>query len=239
VRPSIIESFIRETRRTFNDAYDAIFGEHPKQVAKANPPALPPKPATGMHISQKGLDFIYVHEAWKGVSNKLHWPGGASGVTLGPGYDMKERSAAEIEKDMLSIGVSSASAKLISGGAGLTGDSAKSFCVSNKKTVNLTEAQERKLLVYIVPAYEKIVRAKIKVTLLQHQFDALVCFAYNPAGRMKSVANFINEGKTTAAMAKIKEGVTSGGKVMQGLVWRRKHEVNLYVNGIYATSAVG
>ncbi|OCG56623.1 hypothetical protein A9G36_02795 [Gilliamella sp. Choc6-1] len=43
-----------------------------------------------LKTSQAGLNFIYLAEARKNVSNKLHWPGQGSGITLGPGYDMKE-----------------------------------------------------------------------------------------------------------------------------------------------------
>ena len=34
-------------------------------------------------LSENGVKFIYDHEALRGVSDNLHWPGGASGVTLG------------------------------------------------------------------------------------------------------------------------------------------------------------
>ena len=41
-----------------------------------------PGASTG-RLSENGVKFIYDHEAQRGVSDKLHWPGGASGVTLG------------------------------------------------------------------------------------------------------------------------------------------------------------
>jgi hypothetical protein len=47
-------------------------------------------------VSANGLTFLYNREAQKGVSNKPHWPGGSSGVTLGPGYDLGHRTAAQI-----------------------------------------------------------------------------------------------------------------------------------------------
>ena len=54
--------------------------------------------------------------------------------------------------------------------------------------VKLTPEQEKKLLLHIVPGYEKRVKSALKVDLLQHQFDALVCFAYNSGGRFNTLS---------------------------------------------------
>jgi hypothetical protein len=40
--------------------------------------------AAALTISEQGLWFIFRREAQADVSNHLHWPGGSSGVTLGP-----------------------------------------------------------------------------------------------------------------------------------------------------------
>ena len=42
------------------------------------------RPASQFHLSEKGVQFIYSHESQKNFSDILYWPGGASGVTLGP-----------------------------------------------------------------------------------------------------------------------------------------------------------
>jgi len=191
------------------------------------------QPVSHLHMSDSGLDFLYHLEAYRGVSNHLYWPKGASGVTLGAGYDMRERSSTEIERDMLGIGLDAATAKIVGGGAGLSGAEAKKFASDNHKLVDLSEVQERNLLKLIVPKYENIVHSHIKVAQTQYQFDALVSFAYNPGGRMSSTSAFINKGEIAKAMAKIKEAVTSGGEVMDGLVKRRDKEVNLYLYGSY------
>lgn len=78
-----------------------------------------------------------------------------------------------------------------------------------------------------------MVRKAIKIPLSQNQFDALVSFAYNPAARWRSVTDCINNGHVESAMAKIREGKTSGGVVMLGLTNRRSDEVNLYINNRY------
>ncbi len=194
----------------------------------------PLRPASVCSISVLGLRFTYSHEALAGVSNRLHWPRGASGVTLGPGYDMKERSAATIESDMLALGLESKVAQEISLAANLKNEEAQNFAKQNKFLVDLTRAQEVRLLSIIIEQYEKLVRNLISVEIYQHQYDALTSFAYNPGGRLRRVADHINGGRVAAAMQEMQRAVTSGGIVMRGLSMRRQHEVILYLYGHYA-----
>ncbi len=60
-------------------------------------------------------------------SRKLHVPSATSGLTLGRGYDMKNRSAAKIQQDLVSAGVPASDAAKIARAAGLAGDGAKKF----------------------------------------------------------------------------------------------------------------
>ena len=55
------------------------------------------RPVKSLTMSPAGKTWLYQHEAQTGVSNHPYWPEGASGVTLGAGYDMKERDAATIK----------------------------------------------------------------------------------------------------------------------------------------------
>ncbi|GLQ97338.1 glycoside hydrolase family protein [Dyella mobilis] len=192
-------------------------------------------------LSPMGYKFIYAHEAWKGVSNHLHWPGGSSGITLGPGYDMGARSASDITADMKSIGLSDDAAKTVSQAAGMvvkkggtyTNADMLKFVKDHHKDVDLNPDQELKLLHHIVPHYEQIVRRSLKVPLAQHEFDALVSFAYNSAGRWSHVTRLLNGGKAAEAMKVIKAGNTTGGKVSKGLTHRRADEVKLFMLGKY------
>jgi hypothetical protein len=189
-----------------------------------------------MSTSAAGLRFIYEHEAQKNVSNHLHWPGGASGVTLGPGYDMKERSAKTIKADLRAIGVDPKTADEVAGAAGLTASSsptASEFVGENADIVDLNAVQETALLQIISPAYEKIVNRWVHVSLAQHEFDALVSFVYNPGSSFVPVANEINMGRIDAAMAEMNRRVYSGGKFYEGLQRRRADEVNLFLYGAY------
>lgn len=64
-------------------------------------------------------------------SRKLHVPSDSSGLTIGRGYDMKERSAAQILRDLVAAGVPKADATAISKAAGLSGKAARDFIAEN------------------------------------------------------------------------------------------------------------
>jgi GH24 family phage-related lysozyme (muramidase)/LysM repeat protein len=216
--------------------------------APATPPARPagtptatpatPAPTDGAgqsastgRASANGAQFIYDHEAVRGVSNRLHFPGGASGVTLGPGYDMKGKSAGEIVNDLTAIGVDRNTATQVARGAGLSGSAAKNFAAANKSLVNLTLTQEKALLQKEITTFERVVAQNVKVPLTQNQFDALVSFSYNigAAGFKGSTALArINSGDMAGGAAAMKWWNKSGGHVMQGLVNRRNDEVGLF-----------
>ena len=56
-----------------------------------------------------------------------HLPPGASGVTIGRGYDIKSRSKQSVIRDLKSAGVSESDAKRLAEGVDLTGQAAKKF----------------------------------------------------------------------------------------------------------------
>jgi|GEM_PF-603207 len=224
-------------RKLLFELMDRIGGfiYHPAASAQAHPHAIGVSSSSlvsGMHISEDGSQFIFIHESGYG-SNRLHWPRGASGVTLGAGYDMKERDSAAIVQDMMAIGLSDSVAKKIGEAAGLKGNGAEAFVKANRELVDLTKQQEMGLLKKIIQSYELVVKSGISVNLMQYEFDALVCFAYNPGGRFNTVARLINHGKVADAMKEMQKAITSGGHVMQGLKNRRHDEVNLYLYGDY------
>lgn len=189
--------------------------------------------AASLRISRAGLDFIFRHEALAGVSNHLHWPGGSSGVTLGPGYDMKERDKHAIVGDMLGIGVLNVIADKIAAGSKLVGSKAEDFADDNEDLVSLTSTQETALLSVIIPHYESMVRRNVHVHLAQHEFDALVSFVYNPGGSFLPVSHAINKGNVSEAMNIIKGRILTGGHKSGGLLHRRNDEIQLFQHGAY------
>lgn len=74
----------------------------------------------------EGVDYITAVEPFRQhdtryFSRVLHWPGGVSGVTLGRGYDMGQRSRGEIHATLCQADIEDFKASLCSRAAGLTG----------------------------------------------------------------------------------------------------------------------
>ena len=77
----------------------------------------------------KGL-LTYEAEGSEGGSyhsRKLHVPSLNSGLTLGRGYDMKEKSCQKIKGDLIKAGVTPETANTLSAASGFYGQSAEQF----------------------------------------------------------------------------------------------------------------
>ena len=64
-------------------------------------------------------------------SRVIHWPGGNSGVTIGRGYDMGQRTRLQVISELKYAGVSSEDALYFAGGAGVRGERAKRYVESS------------------------------------------------------------------------------------------------------------
>lgn len=192
-----------------------------------------------MKTSAAGVAFIEAREELHNVTNRLHFPSGASGVTLGPGYDMKERSQNEIRGDLMAIGLSRATATAAAAGAGKTGEAARAFCKENYRLLDLTPEQQAALLGQIIGSYEGTVHRLVRRWLYQWEFDALVSFAYNSGGQFGSVAHSVNVGRYAEAMTTIRSVIKSRNsrthqlEVLPGLPDRRRRETILFAYGLY------
>ena len=93
-------------------------------------------------VSDKGK-FTFEQEVGPG-SEKLHHPTKTSGVTVGAGYDMKEKTSDQIINDLTSVGVDNNMASRIAGAAGLSGKEATNF-VKNNSDVALSMDQQKQL----------------------------------------------------------------------------------------------
>lgn len=190
-------------------------------------------PITSLRTSRSGRRFIIAHESMRGVSDRLHWPGGVSGVTLGPGYDMGARQTEFVIRDLLGIGIQRPLAISIARAAGLKGHSARDFVNDNKNLVRIDPHQEAALLDQILPHYEAMVKSRIRIPLRQYEFDALVSYAYNPGGGWRRTTQLVNQHLPREAMAEIARHVRSGPKIVASLVRRRQHEARLFLHGMY------
>jgi len=80
--------------------------------------------------------------------------------------------------------------------------------------------------------YGKAVNHYVQVPLTQNQFDALVSFTYNlGVGALKSstLLRDINSGKIAEAYNEFHKWTHANGKVVRGLVARRKKESELFL----------
>jgi Putative peptidoglycan binding domain len=206
----------------------------PAEIAQKQPAVVgETENINSLHLSPNGKRFIVRHECLDGVSNFLHWPKGESGVTIGPGYDMKERSETQIAAHMVQIGVDPTTAQAISKASKLKYSKAEQFADDNKGLVRLSSAQELQLLDVIAPHYETIVKRNIHVDLTQYQYDALVCFTYNPGATIVPVTKLIDKGEFAKAMEIVKSRAPESGVNAKGLKSRRADEVNLFLYGKY------
>ena len=94
--------------------------------------------------------------------------------------------------------------------------------------VTLPQAME--LFESLLPKYEKTVLDAIKVPLTQNQFDALVSFCWN-CGSSKTLFKMINEKFSEMNIVNwlCSHYIMGGGKVLPGLVRRRKAESVLFI----------
>ena len=96
--------------------------------------------------------------------------------------------------------------------------------ISQERALELLRADAAK-------AAAEIARS-VKVPLEQHQFDALVSFAFNVgngAFRDSTLLRLLNEGRYDAVEAQLARWNKAGGKTLQGLVNRRAAEAKLFL----------
>ncbi|MDF7820376.1 pesticin C-terminus-like muramidase [Runella sp. MFBS21] len=142
--------------------------------------------------------FTYHQEiGHQGQSLVPHFPGGLSGVTIGPGYDMGSRTPSEIFDDLTKAGIPSYTAEKLMEAAYKTGPEAQAWVEAHRHELAITEAQQEALFDHVlVDEYERRVRSQLvdfanqndSVThdmiawenLSEKQKHILFDFAYNP-----------------------------------------------------------
>jgi len=91
----------------------------------------------------------------------------------------------------------------------------------------ITQQQAEELLMDLLPQFEAIVNKNIKIDLTQYQFDALVSFVWN-CGKSETLFRLVNSKSKDLKQWWQTHYTTGGGKVLQGLVNRRKEEAELF-----------
>lgn len=82
--------------------------------------------------------------------------------------------------------------------------------------------------------YNDRVNRAIKRPMLQHAEDALTSFDLNTGAIFKgTVDDKLNIGEIDAAIATLRRYINDNGKVLNGLVKRRKDEARMFLTGVY------
>jgi hypothetical protein len=92
----------------------------------------------------------------RNYSRVIHWPGNdLSGVTIGRGYDLGDRTQEQVYSDLRRVGVNESQARAISLGVDRKGNRAREFVNSNRDAIGeITAQQEVMLFNMIYPNYE-------------------------------------------------------------------------------------
>jgi lysozyme len=100
-----------------------------------------------------------------------------------------------------------------------------------KRGQTITQAQADRWLEEEYDAFERQVRASVKVPINENQLGALVSFAYNVgigALRSSTLLRLLNAGDYTGASAQFARWNKAGGRVLRGLTRRREAEAKLF-----------
>ena len=101
-----------------------------------------------------------------------------------------------------------------------------------RENQKITQAEAEKLLKEDLIIHSNNVLKLTKTKLNQNQFDALVSLEFNVGyGNFKNstLLKLLNQGKYTLASNQFDRWIYSKGKVLQGLVKRRKEEKKLFL----------
>jgi lysozyme len=94
----------------------------------------------------------------------------------------------------------------------------------------ISQIEADMLLLKLLPKYEATVDRNIKVTVTQNQYDALVSFCWN-CGSSQALFRLVNQKATDEVIYDwlINHYIMGGGKVLPGLVRRRRVEADLFI----------
>lgn len=95
--------------------------------------------------------------------------------------------------------------------------------------LKLTELQATEILEDDLAEFEKKVLQRLKITVTQNQFDALVSHTFNTGGS-NGLFELINKKASKEAIRKwwTTKYITGDGKILPGLIKRRREECDLY-----------
>lgn len=212
---------------------------------------VPPLPkGASMVISKNSLQLVLESEiSSKSMYNSKYrfpiWPHGASGVTIGIGYDMGYSTAAQFERDWRAL-LGDAKFSKLKPAIGLQGERARAALTSTVKSVEIP--YEDALQVFYATSVPVYARATAKaypgVELLPPDAQgALLSLVYNRGAslegprrtEMKKIAAWVKVKNLSKIAAEIRamKRLWAGDPKMKGLLTRRDREAALVENASY------
>ncbi len=133
--------------------------------------------------------FTYNQEiGHQGQSLVPHFPGGRSGVTIGPGYDLGHRAPQEIYNDLTQAGIDPETAYALIDAAHKTGPEAANW-VAQRGGIIITEEQQQALFENVlVPEYEERAKEQLLNFVQNHgEFSAAEADWDNLSGKQQEI----------------------------------------------------
>jgi len=192
-------------------------------------------------ISKPALDLILDSE---GCDLKPSWPGGASGVTYGRGYDLGYNTKEQIKRDWAAHVNGNVLAFMLSC-SGIKGEQAKRLITPTTRTLTITQSAADKVFEEAtLPRFEKLAMNTYPglMRLPEDTIGAIVSLVFNRGTsfgtegqpswesrrEMRELAPLIQEGDLKAIADKIRAMCRLWeGKGLDGLITRRKREADL------------
>jgi len=207
--PHNFEKSFKEAPSNYSDGFTVVANKD-KIEKKKDECTSDCKRTTGdKKMSQKGIDFLKGYESEVKKNGKhVMYNDDLGHCTIGYGH-------------------------LVDGGK-----SCKNIGTSykNKYKNGLNETEAINLLKKDIEKREKAVNKKVKKPICQQEFDALLSLYYNiPKAFSKKykLINKLNKGDYAGAKKEFASWRKGGGKVLSGLVKRRKGEMKIFECGIY------
>lgn len=114
-----------------------------------------------VEAGQLTFDAEGMEQRGRYFSRNPHVPTDSSGVTLGRGYDMRDKTPAMIQADLLACGLSTAAAAQFAKSAGLSGAAGKAFIVQNNLSTFEISPGQQKLLFALT--YQQMVSDVLRI----------------------------------------------------------------------------
>lgn len=202
--------------------------------------------AGGLILSEKAVNMILEYETGgksyyiSRLTRPTH-PGGASGVTIGIGYDLGYYTASQIKSDWAEL--PARYVDLLCSVSGLKGSSAK---VSVKKVNSVVVPWELALNVYkkkTLPTYSSMTKKAFPKVEASHPHvqGAMVSLVYNRGASMsgdsRKEMRYCRDNFSAGQIYKVPKNIRSmkrlwEGKNMRGLILRRETEACLVEEGL-------